>query len=822
MVHAVMRRATLAKGNKKRRTMLAAGPLALALSCGDDLGRRPAMPSAPRDASVADAEPARREARSTALPLVPKPRALTRCEGALTIDRATPIAIADARAPDVPHARAVGEQLARWLGLPEGALTQGALAARTRGIELRLERTPDAPPRDAALEPPRDVAEEAYAIDVSPERAIVRARRPAGLFYGAQTLAQLAGARRIGRETAPLEATSAGWSVPCVALDDAPRFPFRAMHLDVARHFFTADVVERWIDLLSFYRFNVFHWHLTDDQGFRIEVKSHPELTATGGRDGFYTHEAARAVVSHARERFVTVVPEIEMPGHARAILAAHPELSCTGRRQSVPRTWGIFDDVLCAGNEKTYALLEDVLGEVATIFPARLIHLGGDEVPPGRWSACAKCRAALARERPGPFDASALQGLFMKRAAAMLTRLGRRAVVWDEALSEALPADAIVLAWQSKERGREAAARGFDVVMAPHEHVYLNIRQSHAKGEPGHEGLLPWSKVHGFDPRPEGLEPARAAKILGGEGTLWTEYVETPEQIDAMAMPRVAALAEALWAGAPSEADFAARLDAQLPVLDASGVRYFVEPPEGLRAREVFVEGETKAVMLTTPRLFPSGVVRFTQDGSEPTPASPVMTEPVVVRETTTITAALFLPGGRASLPIRATIAREALRPPTALAAPVAGVSYTYVEGDFHRLADVAKASPKARGRAPSIGLQAAERALGGRMRKERFALTFDGFLEARVDGVHRFVARADDGVRIEIDGETVVEDDGEHEARDAEGEIALRQGHHRIRVSYFQGSEGKRLDVKIGRPGDPLEALDVFVDDPARPAGR
>lgn len=816
-----------------RRPFYALGLLAVSVvsSCGGDARRSAVAPSStgPAEASSHDGPRDRASRGPEALPLVPRPRSLTRCEGALRIDRATPLAIADARSPDGAHTRAIGEQLARWLGLPEAALTSSsaALGEPTRGIVLRLERAAGETSRvrDAALEPPRDVDDESYTLDVSPARAIVQARRPAGLFYGAQALAQLAGARRIGQTTPPLDAGSAGWSVPCVTIDDAPRFPFRAMHLDVARRFFTADVVERWIDLLSFYRFNVFHWHLTDDQGFRIEVKSHPELTAVGGVDGFYTQETARAVVRHARDRFITVMPEIEMPGHARAILAAHPELSCTGKRQSVPRTWGIFDDVLCAGNEKTYALLEDVLGEVAGIFPSRLVHIGGDEVPPMRWSACAKCRAAFARERSGRFDANALQGIFMKRAASMLARHGRRVVVWDEALSEALPADAVVLAWQSKERGRQAAARGFDVVMAPHDQVYLNIRQSRAKGEPGHEGLLPWSKVYGFDPAPEGLEPARASKILGGEGTVWTEHVETPEEIDLMAMPRVAALAESLWTGAGEaaessvgrarEVDFAARLGAQLPVLDASGVRYFVEPPEGLRPREVFVDGGAAVVTLVVPRLFPSGVVRFTTDGSEPTRASPVFVAPFEVRDTTNITAALFLPGGRVSPQRRSTIVREALRPATKLASPSAGVSCAYVEGDFHRLPERgAPIAPIAQARVASIGLASVERALGRRMRKERFALWFDGFFEAKVDGVFRFVARADDGVRVEIDGETILEDDGEHEPRDAEGAIALRKGHHRIRVSYFQGSEGKELDLKVEAPGGRLGDVDVAVD--------
>ncbi|MBX3207813.1 MAG: family 20 glycosylhydrolase [Labilithrix sp.] len=842
------RRAPFAKGSLPTGSGAIAIAIAasVAFACGGDRGRHAAEPSAaPVVAGLRDAGRVGSSGRSTrtpdTLPLVPRPRSLTRCEGALTIDRATRIAIDDARAlADAPEARAIGERLARWLGLPPAAVdaSTGAVAEPMRGIVLRLERSAGdsaRPARDAAIDPPRDVGDEAYTLDVSPERAIVRARRPAGLFYGAQTIAELAGARRIGQTAAPLDAEAASWSVPCVVIDDAPRFAFRAMHLDVARHFFTPDVVARWIDLLAFYRFNVFHWHLTDDQGFRLEVRGHPELTATGGADGFYTRDDARKIVSQARERFITVMPEIEMPGHARAILAAHPELSCTGKRQSVPRTWGVFEDVLCAGNERTYALVEDVLGEVAAIFPSHLVHIGGDEVPPARWSACAKCRAALARAKPGRFDASALQGLFMKRAASILARLGRRAAVWDEALSDALPGDAVVLAWQSKDRGRDAAERGFDVVMAPHDHVYLNIRQSHVKGEPGHEGLLPWTKVRGFDPVPEGLEAARSSKVLGGEGTLWTEYVETPEQIDAMAMPRVAALAEALWTGTPSanespagrdavEADFAARLGAQLPALDASGVRYFVEPPrsggdERLRERMVFVEGDAKTVMLAAPRLFPSGVVRFTTDGSEPSRSSPMFRAPLEVRDTTTITAALFLPSGRASAPVRAMIVREALRPPMTLHAPIAGASFVYVEGDFHRLPDFTRTAASARGHVASIGLAGVESALGRRMRKERFALVFDGFVDATVDGVHRVVAHADDGVRVEIDGERILEDDGEHEARDSEGEIALRKGYHRIRVTYFQGSEGKALDLAIAAPGGPLAPLAVVRDGSAPP---
>lgn len=770
------------------------GALLLLVACGNDRGRHvlpPAIDAGANASSVA-------KSTSGPLPLVARPRSITRADGILTIDRTTRISIEDGA-----EARGVAERLARWFGLQAPTIDVGppGAAEPATGIVLRL--TKDGPPREVVgVDVPRSPNEEAYSLDVSTTRAVVRARSAAGLFYGAQTLAQLAGARHIGIET-PALGEGGRWTVPCVSLEDAPQFAYRAMHLDVARHFFSKEVVERWIDLLSFYRFNVFHWHLTDDQGFRIEVKSHPELTAIGGRDGFYTQDQAREVVSHARERFVTVVPEIEMPGHARAILAAHPELSCTGKRQDVPRTWGVFDDVLCAGNEKTYELLADVLAEVTSVFPSRLVHLGGDEVRPTRWAACSKCRAAM--KASNTTTAIGLEGVFMARATSMLARLGRRALVWDEALSPSLPKDAVVLAWQSKDRGLEAARQGYDVVMAPHEHVYFNFHQSRTGGEPGHDGFLPWTKVHAFDPVPAGLEEAHAGHVLGGEGALWTEYIETAPQLDTMAMPRMAALADALWSGGSSsgsvEEQFTARFGAQLPLLDASDVHYFVDPPTGLRRRRVFIDGEKAALSLEPPRLFPGGVVRWTRDGSEPTASSPRFEGPVRIDDTASFAAALFLANGRTSAVVHGQIVKERPRPPST-ATRFEGATYTYFEGDFRKLPDFGKVTAKARGRVPSIGLAELERALGGRMRKERFAAAFDGFIEAPSDGVYRLIARADDGVRVVLDGETVLEDDGVHDARTSDGEIALQRGHHAVRVLYFQAVEGKELDVKIELP--------------------
>lgn len=738
---------------------------------------------------------------------------MTTCPGTLVIDGSTQIVV-----DDDPASRAVGLRLGQWLGV--GASLVRAIGPGAPGpahaIILRLEPS-TSPPRDPAATVPGDTGDEAYTLDVSPDRALLRARRPAGLFYGAQTLAQLAGSRSLHASSSSSSSPSpfSAQPLPCVRIDDAPAQRVRAMHLDVARHFFSKDVVERYVDLLAFYRFNVFHWHLTDDQGFRLAIRSHPELTQIGGRRieggrehaGSYTQEEAREIVAFAKERFITVIPEIEMPGHARAILASHPELSCTGKKQAVPSTWGVFDDVLCAGNEGTFTLLGDILRETTEVFPSQLVHVGGDEVPKARWNACPKCRARMAKEN---LTAEQLQGAFLKRAGAMLASRGRRTVAWDEALEGGLAKDGVVIAWQSAERGRAAAIAGHDVVMAPSSTSYFNYWQTRAGGEPGHEGYLPWTAVLASDPVPAGLTPAQAAHVLGGEGALWTEHVTTPEELDTLLLPRLAALSESLW-GQPrsagdrsralEEASFAARFTAQRALLDANHVRYFVEPPVGLRPRKVFLE--TTPLALAPPSIHPDGVVRFTLDGSEPIATSPIFTAPIVLGATTTASARLFLPGGRTSAVVRGTLERERPRPliqPSMIPSMFKeGVNYKYFEVDLHLLPDFAKLTPKRSGRLSSLSFDPSFRPL-------RFAVLYDAWFRAPADGVYRFVASADDGVWLEVDGVRILVDDGEHAARDADGEIALERGPHTIRIGYFQGGGGKQLSLRCDGPGLPL----------------
>lgn len=793
------------------------------LACNSCAGERPASTPPRRDApplaSARDGAKERDGASSAPLAspplgLIPAPRTTSRCAGSFAIDGSTEIVV-DAE----PASRAVGLRLAQWLGI--GASLVRTIGAGEPGpahaIVVRL--APSASPRrDPSVHVPSDTNEEAYTLDVSPDRALLRASHPAGLFYGAQTLAQLAGSRPLlapaphaGAAPSPSPSPFASKPIPCLRIDDAPSYRVRAMHLDVARHFFEKAIVERYVDLLSFYRFNVFHLHLTDDQGFRLAIRSHPELTRVGARRiedgnehaGSYTQDEAREIVAFAKDRFVTVVPEIEMPGHARAILAAHPELSCTGKKQAVPSTWGVFDDVLCAGNGGTFTLLADVLRETTEVFPSELIHLGGDEVPKTRWRSCPKCRARMGNEK---LNAEQLQGAFLRRASAMLASHGRRVMAWDEALDGGLPKGGVVVAWQNAERGRVGAVAGHDVVMAPSDTTYFNYWQTRAGTEPGHEGYLPWTKVLAFDPVPRGLDPTQAARILGGEGALWTEHVKTRDDLDTLLLPRLAALSEALWqAGERSEqgasagdvASFVARFAAQRPLLDASDVRYFVEPPTGLRRRMLFLG--TTSIALAPPSLHPDGVVRFTLDGSEPTATSPIFTAPLALSATTTVSARLFLPGGRTSAVVRGTLEHATLRPPIQPSMLPEmlneGVLYKYYEGDFHALPDFAKLTPKRTGRARSLGFEPSFRA-------QRFAVMYDAWFRAPADGIYRFVATADDGVWLEIDGVRVVTDDGEHAAREADGEIALARGSHTVRVGYFQGTGGKELSLTCGGP--------------------
>jgi hexosaminidase len=509
--------------------------------------------------------------RGPAHNIVPAPRSVTAVGGAFTLDDRTAIALDDS---------ADGEAR-RIVDVWAQPLRQGA------GISLRVADTGAIRIGvDSVGEP------ESYRLEVAPDGITVRGADHAGLFYGLQTLSQLLPPGVEGERAE----SGAGIDIDAVSIVDAPRFSYRGMHLDVARHFFEPDFVKRYIDLLARYKFNRFHWHLTDDQGWRIEIAAYPRLTEISayrdqtqighGREdfngdgqrygGFYTKDEIRDIVAYARERYVTIIPEIEMPGHSQAALAAYPELACTDGPFEVAMTWGVFEDIYCP-YEETFDFLETVLAEVIELFPSEYIHIGGDEAPKTRWEESAYVQALMQRE--GLADEDEVQSWFIRRIGRFLTAKGRRMIGWDEILDGGVAPDATVMSWRGTVGGIEAARQGNHVVMTPYSHLYLDFYQSEDQdSEPlAIGGFLPLDTVYSYEPVPEELSDRDAEHIIGAQANVWTEYLKTAAAVEYMVFPRMFAVSEVVWS--PKEArdyrSFLDRLEWHLERLDVLGVNY-------------------------------------------------------------------------------------------------------------------------------------------------------------------------------------------------------------------------------------------------------
>ncbi|MDX9750044.1 MAG: family 20 glycosylhydrolase [Flavobacteriales bacterium] len=468
--------------------------------------------------------------------------------------------VLDAPGADTATVRIVEQEL-RTL-LPRGGM------ACLLPLRITLERT----------SPDTLLPAEWYGLTVGANHIRVHAPTDAGLFRGTRTLVQL------------LEQHAPTGSIPFMRITDHPRFPWRGMHLDVVRHFWPVDFVKKYIDLLARYKMNSFHWHLTDDQGWRIEIKARPKLTEVGAwrkgsqvgpysrleydsipYGGFYTQDEIREVVAYAKARHINVVPEIEMPGHAMAALASYPHLGCTGGPYEVQRGWGVFDDVFCAGNDSVVQFLADVIAEVVELFPGPYIHIGGDECPKERWKTCAKCQQRMQDE--GLSDEHELQSWLIQHIEKIIVLgYGRQIIGWDEIMEGGLAPTAAVMSWRGTEGGIAAARSGHDAVMSPGSHCYFD----HYQGDPAQEplafgGHTPLQKVYAYEPIPAELEPDRHHHILGAQGNVWTEYILTTDHVEYMAVPRMLALAEVLWTPKEKrdEADFIRRLEDEFAQLD-------------------------------------------------------------------------------------------------------------------------------------------------------------------------------------------------------------------------------------------------------------
>ncbi|MCC7053281.1 MAG: beta-N-acetylhexosaminidase [Gemmatimonadaceae bacterium] len=515
-------------------------------------------------------------------PVIPRPAVLTPASGRFTITART-VLRAD------PSFAAVARRFVRDIEGPTG-FTLAVVPSATGGGagSIRLLRA-----RGALA---TTLGAEGYQLDVTPAGVTVRAAAPAGAFYGLGTLRQLL-------PPSIYRAASSGattWSAPAVHIEDTPRFTWRGAHLDAGRHFMPKEFVLKYIDQLAHMRMNTFHWHLTEDQGWRIEIRKYPRLTSVGScraqtlvgpfvadpakrvfdkvpHCGFYTQDDVREVVAYAAARFVTVVPEIEMPGHAQAAIAAYPELGV--RRDTsveVFQVWGT-SDVILNPTDATVRFMQDVLTEVMGLFPSRFIHIGGDEAGKSQWQASAEVQARI--RALGLKDEHEMQSWFIRQMDTFLTTHGRRLIGWDEILEGGLAENATVMSWRGTDGGIAAAQANHDVIMAPGSHTYFDHLQSQDKAaEPlSIGGFLPIDTVYSFEPVPRELTAAQARHILGAQAQLWTEYIPDPKALEYMAFPRMSALAEVLWT-APARKDFAdfmQRLPAQLQRYEAMDVKY-------------------------------------------------------------------------------------------------------------------------------------------------------------------------------------------------------------------------------------------------------
>lgn len=495
----------------------------------------------------------------------------------------------------------------------------------------------------------RSAGTDSYKLVSDSNGVTIEGGSGAGVFYGLQTLLQL------------LPPGKGALRIPAVTIEDMPRFSYRGMHLDVVRHFFPVEAVKRYIDNLARYKMNTLHWHLTDDQGWRIEIKKYPLLQSVSAwrkgtlighfhdepalydtirYGGYYTQEEIKEVINYALQRHINIIPEIEMPGHAQAVLAAYPQLSCTNSQFEVGKTWGVYKDVFCTKDE-TFTFLQNVLDEVCELFPGKYIHIGGDECPKDRWKACQGCQQRIKLENLG--DENGLQRYFTNRMVAYLKTKNKIAIGWDEILEEGLDSQAVVMSWRGYTGGTQAAIKGHDVIMAPASHVYFDMYQSrNTGGRLAIGGYLPLDVVYHFEPVPDVLNKEQARHILGAQGNVWTEYITDEQRLNEMIFPRICALSEVLWSPVLKRdyGVFARKMLVHFKLLRLLNINYSTSLFD-ITAHVMPSGGNGISVELTT--MYPQGKIYYTINGDEPSLTSSAYTGKIFLEQSAGIKAVLY-----------------------------------------------------------------------------------------------------------------------------------------------------------------------------------
>jgi len=703
------------------------------------------------------------------------------------------------------------------------AYLQNQVAGLT-GIALKANET--SPPNAIHLQQDRSLqSDEAYQLKIADNRIEISAKKKAGVFYGIQTLLQII------TEASHFQAVDTVL-IRKLTITDYARFKWRGMHLDVSRHFFPVDFILKYIDILALHKINVFHWHLVDDQGWRIEIKRYPKLTRQGawrkgtGQEpwtyfvepatadapqygGFYTQDEIKRVLKYAAQRHITIVPEIEMPGHSWAAIYAYPELSCSGIPwKKSPEVPFEFSDPYCAGNEKTFEFLENILAEVIELFPSEYIHIGGDEAKKTPWEKCPKCQQRMQSE--GLNSTEELQSYFIKRIEKFITSKGRKLIGWDEILEGGLAPTAAVMSWRGETGGIEAAEQNHYVVMTPNQYTYFNSLQADTTFKAGAEGdLLSLKKVYHYDPLPQGLAKEKQKFILGAQGCLWTENVPTTEVAEYQLLPRLCALAEVVWS--PTEKKdflrFRKRMKAHYHRLSQAGFNYFVDAPAGFTSETVFLN--EVSVTLTNPLNY--GDIFYSLDGQEPTQSSLKYSQPIKLTQNATIKAKIILPTGKESYTKTGTFLQQTPLVGLELAEDfLPGVKYKYFTGAIQSLDQFSALNFEAEGTVDSIYIPSG-------VREDLFGLEFQGFLQIPKMGIYTLYTTSDDGTQLFLHEKLFINNDGIHAPQTKSRQVILEKGMHPLRVRFFEGLYGQHLEVGFIDQANrkvPFTGADLFHD--------
>ncbi|HUC79364.1 MAG TPA: family 20 glycosylhydrolase [Flavisolibacter sp.] len=719
--------------------------------------------------------------------LIPQPTSITTGKASFTVTPNTTIHVANG-SPFGNEAALLAELFQNSFGQP-------------------LSQTTKASPNQISLKHDKTItAAEGYRISITAKETVVAAGSPVGMFRAVQTIRQLLPPSVEGK------AQGAKLVLPAVEIDDAPSFGWRGIHLDVSRHFFSLDYVKKLIDLMALYKLNKFHFHLTDDQGWRVEIKKYPKLTEEGAwrsfnnqdsvcmerakenpdfiidpkhivsKDGkqlyggFYTQVQLKELVAYAVARHIEIIPEIDMPGHMMAAINSYNYLSC----DSTSRFGQFFSTPICPCNPSTIQFAKDIFTEIMDIFPSKYIHIGGDEVDRTYWEKSDACKALMQKE--GMKNSAELQAWFIRQMESFFNANGKKLIGWDEILEGGVTKTATIMYWRTwvPHAPVEAAKSGNNVIMTPGNPMYFSDQPD--------KNSLP--AVYNYEMIPKELTPTEAKRIVGGQGNLWTEYIPTEQRADYLYMPRLTALAENLWSGKKNYSSYLQRLNTHYERLDYLDVSYRLPDLELLNEYAF-----TEATVLSVKKPFDELIIRYTLDGSAPTSASAELKGPLPIRQSAQVRLAAFTKGGRRGDVQDVHFKKQSWAKAHNLVAPKKGLEAIWYKRSFDSTSLIS-GSPDGKFTVSTVSVPAEAKA-------ETFALQFRGYIDVPQQGIYTFYLTSDDASFLRIAGREVVNNDGMHPPRERNGQVALQKGSHPFALDFIEGGGGFTLRLKYSLNG-------------------